>query len=559
MPKPVILALDDEIQVLNAVERDLQAKYAKDYRVLKAASGAEALELVKKLKQRNTPLALFLVDQRMPVMTGIEFLTQARKYYSEARQVLLTAYADTEVAIASINNIGLDYYLMKPWDPPEQNLYPILDEQLAEWLESVILPYEGIRVAGTLWSAKSHATKDFLARNRIAYQWLDIEKDSEARLLVESVESAKAELPVVFFPDGSVLMAPENRALAEKIGIRTQAAEKHYDLIIIGGGPAGLGAAVNAASEGLRTLMIERHATGGQAGTSSRIENYLGFPKGISGGDLARRATDQAIRLGCEVLTAREVTRVRVEGNYKFITLDDGQELTCLALLIATGVTLRELDIPGIKELQGAGVYYGAALTEAKNYKGEHVYVIGGANSAGQGAIWLSQFAKQVTILVRGSSLGSRGGSLGEMSQYLVKQIEATPNIDVVTRFTVEGVKGKDRLEQIVAKNIDSGELQTMDAAAMFIFIGAVAHTDMVAGLVERNVQGFIITGPDLLQDGRWPKSWPLQRDPYILETSVPGIFAAGDIRHAAIRRVASAVGQGGIAVSLVHQYLKTV
>jgi len=559
MAKPVILALDDEIQVLNAVERDLQAKYAKDYRVLKATSGAEALELVKKLKQRNTPLALFLVDQRMPIMTGIEFLTEARKYYREARQVLLTAYADTEVAIASINNIGLDYYLMKPWDPPEQYLYPILDEQLADWLESVILPYEGIRVAGTLWSAKSHATKDFLARNRIAYQWLDIEKDSDARQLVESVEGGKAELPVVFFPDGSVLIAPENRALAEKIGIRTQAAEKHYDLIIIGGGPAGLGAAVNAASEGLRTLMIERHATGGQAGTSSRIENYLGFPKGISGGDLARRATDQAIRLGCEVLTAREVTRVRVEGNYKFVTLDDGQDLTCLALLIATGVTLRELDIPGIKELHGAGVYYGAALTEAKNYKGEHVYVVGGANSAGQGAIWLSQFAKQVTILVRGSSLGSRGGSLGEMSQYLVRQIEATPNIDVVTRFTVEGVKGKDRLEQIVVKNIDSGELQTMDAAAMFIFIGAAAHTDMVAGLVERNAQGFIFTGPDLLQDGKWPKSWPLQRDPYILETSVPGIFAAGDIRHAAIRRVASAVGQGGIAVSLVHQYLKTV
>lgn len=552
MAKPVLLAVDDEIQVLNAVERDLVARYGKDYRVLKAASGAEALELVKKLKQRNSPMALFLVDQRMPGVTGIEFLTEARKYYPEARQVLLTAYADTEVAIASINSIGLDYYLMKPWDPPDQHLYPILDELLAEWLLIAKLPYDGIRLAGTLWSAKSHATKDFLARNRIAYQWLDIEKDPEARLLVESVYDGKAELPVLFFPDGTVLSAPDNRALAEKIGIRTQATEKNYDLIIIGGGPAGLGAAVYGASEGLRTLMIERHATGGQAGTSSRIENYLGFPKGISGSDLARRATDQAVRLGCEVLTAREVKNVRVEGNYKIITLDDGQELSCLALIIATGVTLRQLDLPGVKELQGAGIYYGAALTEAAHYKGEHVFVIGGANSAGQGAIWLSQFAKQVTILVRGTGLV-------EMSRYLIDQIEATPNIDVRIRSVVVGVKGNTRLEQIEIQNVDTNETETFAAAAMFIFIGAEAHTDMVAGLVERNPQGFILTGSDLFANGKRPKGWLLQRDPYLLETSVPGIFAAGDIRHAAVRRVASAVGQGAHAVSLVHQYLKTV
>ncbi len=552
MAKPVILAIDDEIQVLNAVERDLQARYSKDYRVLKAASGAEALELVKKLKQRNSPVALFLVDQRMPGISGIEFLSEARNFYKDTRQVLLTAYADTEVAIASINTIGLDHYLMKPWNPPEDLLYPILDDLLAEWTLAAELPYEGIRVAGTLWSAKSHTIKDFLAGNRIPYQWLDIEKDNEARLLVESVEGGKGELPLVFFPDGSVLVSPEIRALAEKIGIRTQATQKHYDLIIIGGGPAGLGAAVNAASEGLRTLMIERQATGGQAGTSSRIENYLGFPKGISGSDLARRATDQALRLGCEVLTAREVIKVRVQDNYKILTLDDGTELSCLALLLTTGVTLRQLDIPGIQDLQGAGIYYGAALTEARNYKGELVYVIGGANSAGQGAIWLSQFAKQVTILVRGASLG-------EMSQYLVSQIRATPNINVLSRSIVAEVRGKTRLEQIVIKNIDTGELQTVDAAAMFVFIGAAAHTEMVAGLVERNAQGFIPTGPDLLKDGKWPKSWTLKRDPFQLETSVPGIFAAGDIRVGAVRRVASAVGQGGHAVSLVHQYLKTV
>jgi thioredoxin reductase (NADPH) len=557
--KPVILAVDDEIQVLNAVERDLLAHYSKDYRVLKATSGSEALELVKKLRQRNSPLALFLVDQRMPGVTGIEFLTAARKYFADARQVLLTAYADTEVAIASINSIGLDYYLMKPWDPPEQNLYPMLDELLAEWLATAKLPYDGIRVAGTLWSAKSHATKDFLARNRIAYQWLDIEKDADARLLVDTTNEGKVELPVVFFPDGTVLAAPENRILAEKIGIRTKAAEKHYDLIIIGGGPAGLSAAVSSSSEGLRTLLIERHATGGQAGTSSRIENYLGFPKGISGSELARRATDQAVRLGCEVLTAREVTRVRVDANYKIVILDDSLEISCLALLIATGVTLRELDVPGIKELYGAGIYYGAALTEARHYKGEKVFVIGGANSAGQGAVWLSQFAKQVTILLRGSSLGSRGGSVGEMSQYLVDQIESTPNIKVISRSEVAEVKGNNRLEQIIIRNKDTEELATMDAAAMFIFIGAVAHTDMMADLVERNSQGFILTGPDLLQNGKWPQSWPLERDPFLLETSVPGIFAAGDIRHAAVRRVVSAVGQGGVAVSQVHQYLKTV
>jgi thioredoxin reductase (NADPH) len=551
MAKPVILTVDDEIQVLNAVERDLQAKYGRDYRILKASSGEQALDLVKKLKQRNSPTALFLVDQRMPGLTGIEFLTEARKHFPEARQVLLTAYADTQVAIESINTIGLDYYLMKPWDPPEQHLYPILDEMLAEWMLAASLPYEGIRVAGTLWSARSHASKDFLARNRIAYQWLDIEKSEEAKLLVDTVDGGMSNLPVVFFPDGTVLIAPENRELAEKIGIRTQAAEKHYDLLIIGGGPAGLGAAVYGASEGLRTLMIERQATGGQAGTSSRIENYLGFPKGISGSDLARRATDQAVRLGAEVLTAREVKKVRVEGHYKIIALDDEQELSGSALLIATGVTLRELDVPGVKDLQGAGIYYGAALTEAMHFQGDEVFVVGGANSAGQGAMWLSQFAKQVTIVVRSSDVS--------MSQYLINQIRATPNIKIRTRSEIVKVAGNGRLKQVVVRDVDNGEEAIYPVAAMFIFIGAVAHTEMVAGLVERNAQGFILTGLDLQQNGKWPKSWTLKRDPFLLETSVPGIFAAGDIRAMAVRRVASAVGQGAMAISQVHQYLKTV
>jgi thioredoxin reductase (NADPH) len=545
--------IDDEPQVLNAVERDLRQHYRGDYRLMKAGSGAEGLDTVRQLKQRNAPLALFLVDQRMPAMSGTEFLAEAIKLYPEARKVLLTAYADTEAAITSINSIGLDYYLMKPWDPPEQNLYPVLDDLLSDWIATVPVPYDGIRVLGTLWSASCHNVKDLLARNQIPYQWFDIEKDAEAKAIAEGIGREQCHLPLVFFPDGSMLMNPDNRTLAGKVGWQTQASQPFFDLIIIGAGPAGLGAAVYGASEGLHTAMIEKQATGGQAGTSSRIENYLGFPNGLSGADLARRATAQARRFGVEILLVQEVTKVRVENPYRYVSLSDGTELSCRALLIATGVSVRQLDAPGIEALTGAGVYYGAAMTEAAHYKGEHVVVVGGANSAGQGAMFFSRYAAKETMLVRASAL-EKG-----MSRYLVDQIEATENIEVMCRVEVEAVHGQERLEAVTIKKLESGQNQTIPAAALFIFVGAVPHTDLVADVVERNNAGFILTGPDLMRDGRRPHNWPLKRDPYLLETSVPGIFAAGDVRHDVVRRVASAVGQGAIAVSFIHQYLRTV
>jgi len=553
MGKPIILTLDDEPQVLNAVERDLRKYYGADYRILRAGSGEEALQAVQQLKQRNDPIALFLVDQRMASMSGTQFLAEARKFYPDARKVLLTAYADTEAAIESINAIDLDYYLLKPWDPPEQNLYPVLDELLSDWLASVPLPYDGIRVAGILWSPSCHHVKDFLARNLIPYRWLDIEKDAEARALVETVNHGQSRLPVVFFPDGEVLVEPDNRALAEKCGLHTQADQPFYDVIVVGAGPAGLGAAVYGASEGLRTLLIDKEATGGQAGTSARIENYLGFPKGLSGAELTRRATAQARRLGAEILATQEVTAVRVDDPYRFVVFNDGTELGCRALVIATGVSVRRLDAPGVAALTGAGVYYGAALTEAANYRGEHIIIVGGANSAGQAAMHFSQYDCKVTVLVRASAL-EKG-----MSRYLVDQIEATPNIEVLTRTEVLGARGEKRFESITIENKDTGEIATLPAAAMFIFIGAVPHSDFVAGVVERNPSGFILTGPDLIHQGERPKNWRLKRDPYLLETNVPGIFAAGDVRQGAVRRVASAVGQGAIAINLVHQYLRTV
>ncbi|HUV28176.1 MAG TPA: FAD-dependent oxidoreductase [Anaerolineales bacterium] len=553
MPPPAIMILDDEPQVLNAVERDLRQHFRSDYRIVKSNDGQEALDVLKKLKERNTPVALFLVDQRMPKMSGTEFLEEARKLYPQARKVLLTAYADTQAAIDSINDIGLDYYLMKPWDPPEQNLYPVLDDLLSDWTASVQLPYDGIRVAGTLWSGNSHTVKDFLARNQIPYQWLDIELDTDARNLVETVNDGEHRLPVVFFPDGNTLIDPSIQDIAERIGLQTKADKPFYDLIIVGAGPAGLAAAVYGGSEGLSTVMIEKEATGGQAGTSSRIENYLGFPQGLSGADLARRATTQALRFGVELLRPQEAVKVRLEDPYRHVVLADGSEISGRAILISTGVFVRRLDVPGVADLTGAGIYYGAALTEAAYYRDQDVFVVGGANSAGQGAMFFSRYARKVTMLVRSSTLEAG------MSQYLVDQIANTANIDVVLRTEIIEAIGVERLEKIKVKNIDSQEVDALPAAAMFIFIGAVPPTDLVSGLVERDRAGFIITGSDLMIDNKRPKGWRPNRDPFLLETSIPGIFAAGDVRHHSMKRVASAVGEGAVAVALVHQYLKTV
>jgi len=552
MAKPVLLIVDDESQVLNTVDRDLRAHYKNEYRIVKASSGPDALKSAMQMKRRATPVALFLVDQRMPDMTGTDFLVQAMHIFPEARKVLLTAYADTNAAIASINEIGLDYYLMKPWDPPEQNLYPVLDDLLSDWKANTVLPYDGIRVAGTLWSAASHTIKDFLSRNLIPYKWLNLETDHEARHMVEEVNQGEHHIPVLFFPDGSYLIQPSLHALSEKIGLQTRPAKPFYDLAIIGAGPAGLAAAVYGASEGLRTVMIEREAAGGQAGTSSRIENYLGFPNGLSGADLARRAGAQARRFGVEIISA-EVEAIRAEDSYRFLQLEGGGEFSCHALLISSGVSVRRLDVPGIDSLTGAGIYYGAALTEAAYYRDQDVFVVGGANSAGQAAVFFSRFARSVTMLVRGSSIEAG------MSQYLVDQIQGIANIHVTTDVEVAEVKGNGRLEEICIKHRITGEEHKSAAAAMFIFVGAIPRTEMVRNLVACDSAGFILTGPDLIVNGERPKNWPLKRDPFLLETTCPGIFAAGDVRHGSVKRVASAVGDGAAAIALIHQYLKTV
>jgi thioredoxin reductase (NADPH) len=553
MTKPILLTVDDDPEVLAAIERDLREHYRNDYLVLKAKSGDEALKAAREIEQRGMSIALFLVDQRMPGMTGTELLVDLRKLFPEARKVLLTAYADTGAAIDSINEIGLDHYLLKPWAPPDERLYPVLDDLLAEWKMHARPPYDGIRVAGGQWSRQCYLVKDFLARNHVPYQWQDVDREPPVRDMVLRLAGGLTRLPVVLFPDGSYLVAPTESELAGKIGLPTQAKGKFYDLVIVGGGPAGLADAVYGASEGLSTLLIEHHAPGGQAGTSSRIENYLGFPAGVSGSDLAQRATAQARRFGAELLAPQEVVGLRREDPYRVVHLADGAEVRCYAVLLATGMSVRTLDAPGIERLLGAGVYYGAATTEAAAYRDQDVCVVGGANSAGQGAVFFARTARTVTMLVRAAGLQV------SMSKYLIDRITALPNVTVQTRVQVCEARGNDHLEELVVRNLDGGETSILPCAAVFLFVGAKPHSGRFADLVCCDEHGFIVTGPDLPRDGKQPHAWPLDRDPFLFETSVPGVFAAGDVRAGANRRVAAAVGEGSAAVYSIHRYLETV
>jgi thioredoxin reductase (NADPH) len=553
VPKPVILAVDDDASVLGAIERDLRQHYRTDYRVLKAGSALEGLEAAKELAVRNAPVALFLVDQRMPGMTGIELLREVGRLHPASRKVLLTAYADTDVAIAGINDIALDHYLMKPWDPPESRLYPALDDLLAEWRARVVPSFDGIRVVGSQWSPESFEVKEFLSRNRVPYQWVDVDLEGPVRTLAESLAGGLARLPVVLFPDGSHLVAPGTAELASRAGLQTQAQLPFYDVVVVGGGPAGLANAVYAASEGLRTVLVESRAPGGQAGTSSLIENYLGFPAGVTGADLAQRAAAQARRFGAELLTAQEVVGLRRADPYRVVVLADGSELTAYCVVIATGMAARTLDIPGLARLQGVGVYYGAAMTEAARYRDKDVCVVGGANSAGQGALFFSRYARRVTMIVRAPDLKPT------MSSYLVDRIRSAPNIDVVTRADVEAVRGETALEEVTVREAGSGAPRAIAAEAMFIFIGVQPHADPFAGMLELDEAGFVLTGSDLPQQFGKPRSWTLERPPFMFETSMPGVFAAGDVRSGANRRVAAAVGEGSAAIHSVHRYLRTV
>lgn len=552
MAKPVILTVDDEPEVLNAIERDLRHKFAPEYRIIKAGSGAQALEAVRQLKTRGNAVALFLVDERMPGMTGTQFLLEALKLYPDAVRVLLTAYADTQAAITGINDIDLDHYLLKPWQPPEERLYPPLENLLLDWRKRARPSFDGLRVVGTPLSASSYAVRDFLSRNRFPYQWIDLETDPATREIVASLPDGTTRLPVLLFSDGTTMMQPSARELAEKLGLQTRPTERFYDLVVVGGGPAGLASAVYGASEGLRTILVEKDAPGGQAGTSSKIENYLGFPSGISGADLTLRATAQAKKFGAEILSTLDVVRIRRHDPYRIAVLSDGSELPSHAIVIASGMEVRRLESPGVGELIGAGIYYGAALSEAALYRDKNVYIVGGANSAGQGAMFFSRYASQVTILVRGAKLSA-------MSYYLVENIRHTKNIRVIYRTVVESVRGQGRLEAITLTNVDSGDTSEVPADAMFIFIGSAPRTGMVADLVARDAQGFILTGRDLFVDGQRPKDWMLDRDPFMFETSVPGIFAVGDARHGSGKRVAAAVGEGSATVGMVHEYLETV
>lgn len=550
MKKPILFIIDDDEQVLRAIVRDLRNVYGKEYRILNTTSAAEALESMKDLKNKNEIVALFLSDQRMPEMLGVDFLQRAREFFPEAKRILLTAYSDTEAAIRAINEVQLDYYLMKPWDPPEEKLYPVLNEQLEEWQSTHTPPFQGIRIVGYQWSPRSHQIKDFFSGNLIPYQWLDVESNSIGKELIELNKIATKDLPAVFFEDGSFLVNPELKALGEKAGMRSTGSKTMYDVIIIGAGPAGLAAAVYGGSEGLSTALIEKRAPGGQAGTSSRIENYLGFPNGLSGSELSRRAISQVSRFGVEFLSPQEVTNISSIDGYKQIALKDGSSLNTRSIIITTGVDYRTLEAIDIEKFTGAGVYYGAATTEAHACRQQDVYIVGGGNSAGQSAMYLSNFARRAFIIIRKKDLTST------MSHYLIEQIRNTPNIEILPETLVSKVSGTDKLEEIELQDCVTGNKRTAKTPALFIFIGAKPITDWIQLDIIKDEKGFIETGRDLIKYDQFKKSWKLSREPFLLETCSPGIFAAGDVRAGAMNRVASAVGEGAMAIKFIHEYL---
>ena len=555
MAKPVLLTVDDDPDVLQAVERDLRSRYSERFRILRASSANEALDTLNRLKSRNDAVALLLADQRMPELDGVGFLAQATDIYPSAKRALLTAYADTNAAIEAINSARVHYFLLKPWDPPDQNLYPALDDMLNEWMDSYHPPYEGIQLFGTRWSPKAYELRMFLAQSHIPYQWVDVEQATtvDNSSVLKRADGTPETLPLLIFPDGAKISEPTTAAIAQKIGLRTRSDVEFYDLAIIGGGPAGLAAAVYGASEGLRTVMIEREAPGGQAGLSSRIENYLGFPAGLSGRDLARRAVVQATRFGVEILSPQEAASIRMEGPYRIIEMADGSRISCHALLLAMGVQWRNLGVPGEDRLRGAGVYYGGGMTEAISCKGETVYVVGGANSAGQAAINFAAHAEKVIMLIRRESLAAT------MSQYLIDQIQKTPNIEIWPYTEVAEVHGDQHLEEISILCSTTKTTDRVPAKSVFIYIGALPRTDWLGDLVQRDERGFILSGQELMRDGKRPHGWTLDRDPSLLETNVPGIFVVGDVRHGSVKRVASGVGEGAVAIQFVHQYLAKV
>jgi thioredoxin reductase (NADPH) len=551
VPPPILLTVDDDPEVSRSLARDLRQQYGEDYRIRRAESGPAALDALKELKLRDEKVGLLLADHRMPDMTGVEFLEQAREFYPKARRVLLTAYADTDAAIGAINRADVHYYLLKPWDPPQEKLYPVLDDLLEDWkMQDRLTSDNRIRIVGHRWSAPSHAVKDFLTRNQVPFKWLELERDPEAaRLLAANGDSEH--LPLVITDSGRTLQAPSTAELANALGLSTSPSLPFYDLIVIGAGPAGLGAAVYGASEGLRTVLVEREAIGGQAGQSSRIENYLGFPSGIAGGDLARRATTQARRFGAEMLLTSEVSSLEVCGSARVVRLADGGQLSAQAVLLTTGVAYRRLGAPGVDRFAGSGVYYGATSTEAQSCGNEDVYIVGGANSAGQAAVFFARTARTVNIVVRGPTLEH------SMSHYLIEQISQLANVRVRTNSEVVEASGGDHLERLRIADRHAGTEEEIETSWLFVFIGAAPGTDWLGKEILRDDNGFVLTGPDLVVDGQLPAGWPLERQPYFLETSVPGVFAAGDVRGQSVKRVASAVGEGAMAVTLVHRYLE--